>query len=421
MSAANRSMQVDGSDGRPVSNLKTLSYIGIPVWIGLLVQPFIGSEGALALAVATFLGGLLWRLAIWVSRSVQFLPQIGILLEETGRLIRVLGVWKPSGRQRRALTLMVTGAVLVLPLFLNNYIVDVLTLAGIYVVLALGLNIVVGMAGLLDLGYISFYAIGAYSYALLSTRLGISFWFGLPLGGMAAAAFGVLLGVITLRLRGDYLAIVTLGFVQIVHLVLNNWDRVTNGPNGILNIGRPALGVFVLGRPIHFYYLILAIVLLTILAVDRLNRSRIGRAWIAIREDEVAAQATGVDTTRLKILAFALGAFWAGVAGVFFAAKFAFVSPESFTFFESVIVLSMVVLGGMGSVPGVILGALIVVILPEVLREFASYRMLVFGAVLVLMMIFRPQGLIGNPRRRIELQFQDEGRRLRTPMNGKRA
>jgi branched-chain amino acid transport system permease protein len=412
-------MQVGGSDVRPVLNLKTLSYIGIPVWVGILVQPFIGSEGALVLAVVTFLGGLLWSLAIRVSRSVQFLPQVGILLEETGRLIRMLRGWRPADRQRRALTLTLTGAVLILPLVLNNYIIDVLTLAGIYVVLALGLNIVVGMAGLLDLGYISFYAIGAYSYALLSTRLGVSFWLALPLGGIAAAAVGVVLGVITLRLRGDYLAIVTLGFVQIVHLVLNNWDRVTNGPNGILNIGRPALGAFVFSQPIHFYYLILAIVLLTILAVDRLNRSRIGRAWIAIREDEVAAQATGVDTTRLKILAFALGAIWAGVAGVFFAAKYAFVSPESFTFFESVIVLSMVVLGGMGSVPGVILGALVVVILPEVLREFASYRMLIFGGALVLMMIFRPQGLIGNPRRRVELQFQDEGRLLRPPMNGK--
>jgi branched-chain amino acid transport system permease protein len=413
-------MQVGGSDLRPVLNLKTLSYIGIPVWVGLLVQPFIGSEGALVLTVVTFLGGLLWRMATRVSRSVQFLPQVGILLEETGRLIRVLGGWRPADRQRRALALTVTGVFLILPLVLNNYIIDVLTLAGIYVILALGLNIVVGMAGLLDLGYISFYAIGAYSYALLSTRLGVSFWLALPLGGIAAAAVGVVLGVITLRLRGDYLAIVTLGFVQIVHLVLNNWDRVTNGPNGILNIGRPALGAFVFSQPIHFYYLILAIVLLTILAVDRLNRSRIGRAWIAIREDEVAAQATGVDTTRLKILAFALGAIWAGVAGVFFAAKYAFVSPESFTFFESVIVLSMVVLGGMGSVPGVILGALIVVILPEVLREFASYRMLIFGAALVLMMIFRPQGLIGNPRRRVELQFQNEGRPLRSPMNGKR-
>jgi len=401
--------------------LKTLYYIGIPVWLGLLVQPFMGSEGALALAVVIFLGGLLWWTAIQVSRSVRLPTQIGILLEEAGRLIRTLSGRKPSDRQRRVLTLTITGAVLILPLILNNYIIDVLTLAGIYVVLALGLNIVVGMAGLLDLGYISFYAIGAYSYALLSTRLGVSFWLALPLGGSVAALFGVVLGIITLRLRGDYLAIVTLGFVQIVHLVLNNWDRVTNGPNGILNIGRPALGAFVFSRPIHFYYLILAIVLLTVLAVDRLNRSRIGRAWIAIREDEVAAQATGVDTTRLKILAFALGAIWAGVAGVFFAAKFAFVSPESFTFFESIIVLSMVVLGGMGSVPGVILGALIVVILPEVLREFASYRMLVFGAVLVLMMIFRPQGLIGNPRRRVELQLQDQSQGIRTPMNRERA
>ena len=401
--------------------MKSLYYIGIPVWLGLLVQPFMGSEGALALAVVIFLGGLLWWTAIQVSRSVRLPTQIGILLEEAGRLIRTLSGRKPSDRQRRVLTLTITGAVLILPLILNNYIIDVLTLAGIYVVLALGLNIVVGMAGLLDLGYISFYAIGAYSYALLSTRLGVSFWLALPLGGSVAALFGVVLGIITLRLRGDYLAIVTLGFVQIVHLVLNNWDRVTNGPNGILNVSRPAVGAFVFSRPIHFYYLIFAIVLLTVLAVDRLNRSRIGRAWIAIREDEVAAQATGVDTTRLKILAFALGAIWAGVAGVFFAAKFAFVSPESFTFFESIIVLSMVVLGGMGSVPGVILGALIVVILPEVLREFASYRMLVFGAVLVLMMIFRPQGLIGNPRRRVELQLQDQGREIRTPMNGERA
>lgn len=421
MSAAIPNLRGGGSDVRPALNLKTLSYIGIPVWFGLLVQPFIGSEGALVLAGVIFLGGLLWRIAIRVSRSVQGLPQVGTLLEETGRLIRVLVGWRPADQQRRALNLTVTGTVLILPVVLNNYMIDVLTLAGIYVVLALGLNIVVGMAGLLDLGYISFYAIGAYSYALLSTRLGVSFWLALPLGGMTAAAVGVALGVVTLRLRGDYLAIVTLGFIQIVHLVLNNWDRVTNGPNGILNIGRPALGAFVFSQPIHFYYLILAIVVLTILAVDRLNRSRIGRAWIAIREDEVAAQATGVDTTRLKILAFALGAFWAGLAGVFFAAKYAFVSPESFTFFESVIVLSMVVLGGMGSVPGVILGALIVVILPELLREFASYRMLIFGAALVLMMIFRPQGLIGNPRRRVELQFQDEGRVLRPPMNGKGA
>lgn len=398
------------SAGRRSFPLKPISYVGIPVWIGFLVLPFVGGGKALALAGVTFLGGILWRTAIWFSTWARSLPQIGILMGEAGPFVRTLRGWTSVDRHRKGFILSMTALVLILPLGLNNYYIDVLTLAGIYVVLALGLNIVVGMAGLLDLGYISFYAIGAYSYALMSTRLGISFWLALPIGGLAASAFGVVLGLVTLRLRGDYLAIVTLGFVQIVHLVLNNWDRVTNGPNGILNIGRPAIGSFVLSQPIHFYYLILSIVGLTILSVDRLNRSRIGRAWIAIREDETAAQAMGVDTTRLKILAFALGATWAGFAGVFFAAKYAFVSPESFTFFESVIVLCMVVLGGMGSVPGVILGALIVVILPEVLREFAGYRMLVFGAALVLMMIFRPQGMIGNPRRRVELQSQGESR-----------
>ncbi len=286
---------------------------------------------------------------------------------------------------------------------MNNYYIDVLILAGIYMVLALGLNIVVGMLGLLDLGYVAFYALGAYCYALLSTKVGISFWFSLPLGALLASLFGVLLGIITMRLRGDYLAIVTLGFIHIIYLVLNNWDSLTNGPNGILNIERPKIGGFLLDQPIHFYYLIVAILLFTILIVNRLNNSYIGRAWIAIREDEVAAAAMGIDVTKMKILAFAMGAAWAGVAGVFFAGKFAFVSPESFKFLETVFVLSMVVLGGMGSVSGVILGAIILVILPEVLREFQSFRMMIFGGAMILMMIFRPQGLIGNPRRRVEL------------------
>lgn len=284
--------------------------------------------------------------------------------------------------------------IVLFPVFMNNYKIEALTTAGIYIVLALGLNIVVGLTGLLDLGYIAFYAVGAYAYALLSTKIGISFWLALPLGGILSALLGSLLGIITLRLRGDYLAIVTLGFIQIVHLVLNNWDSVTNGPNGILNIGRPRILNFVFERPVHFYYLILAIVFVTIFAVRRLNNSRIGRAWIAIREDELAAESMGIDTTSLKVLAFALGAFLAGIAGVFFAGKFAFVSPESFTFFESVTVLSMVVLGGMGSIPGVILGALIITILPEMFRVLSSYRMLIFGAALILMMIFRPEGLI---------------------------
>ncbi|MDP2682444.1 MAG: branched-chain amino acid ABC transporter permease, partial [Deltaproteobacteria bacterium] len=240
---------------------------------------------------------------------------------------------------------------IILPLFLNNYYIDVLTLAGLYAVLALGLNISVGLAGLLDLGYIAFYAIGAYTYALLSTKLGISFWLALPIGGFTASGIGWMLGIITLRLRGDYLAIVTLGFIQIVHLILNNWDSLTGGPNGILGIARPSIASFKLNQPIHFYYLILCIAVLTAIVINRLNNSRLGRAWIAMREDEIAAEAMGIDTTRIKCLAFSMGAFWAGLAGVFFAGKFAFVSPESFTFFESVFVLAMVVLGGMGSIP----------------------------------------------------------------------
>ncbi len=315
--------------------------------------------------------------------------------------------WKPQPGQQKILWLAAWGGLIFFPLQLNNYYLDVLTTAGIYVVLALGLNIVVGMAGLLDLGYISFYAIGAYTYAILSTQFGLPFWLGLPLGGMAAGLFGMLLGLVTLRLRGDYIAIVTLGFVQIIHLVLKNWDNVTNGPNGILNIPRPSLGPFLFHQPLHFYYLILLIAALTAFAVNRLNHSRVGRSWIAIREDEMAAQAMGVETTRMKVLAFVLGALWAGIAGVFFAGKMAFVSPASFTFFESVFVLTMVVLGGMGSIPGVILGAVVLIVLPEIFREFESYRMLLFGGAMVLMMIFRPQGLIGSTRRRVELQTRN--------------
>jgi branched-chain amino acid transport system permease protein len=192
-----------------------------------------------------------------------------------------------------------------------------------------------------------------------------------------------------------------------IRITLNNWDSVTRGPNGILGIARPKMLGFTFSTPIHYYYLILAIVLLTIFVVDRLNRSRIGRAWTAIRDDEVAAEAMGINLMRAKLLAFGLGATWAGFAGVFFAGKMTFISPESFTFFESVIILCMVVLGGMGSVPGVILGASMLVILPEMMRQFALYRMLIFGSAMVLMMVLRPQGLIASSRRRIALGPKD--------------
>ncbi|MCI5157103.1 MAG: branched-chain amino acid ABC transporter permease [Candidatus Electrothrix sp. AUS1_2] len=288
------------------------------------------------------------------------------------------------------------------PFFLSTYQINIMITALMYVVLGLGLNIVVGVAGLLDLGYVAFYAVGAYSYALLNLHFGIGFWTALPIGGLLAACFAILLGFPVLRLRGDYLAIVTLGFGEIIRLVLENWSEFSRGPGGISNIPRPGLfGMEMsLDQSINYlYYLMIALVVFTVFMVNRLQNSRIGRAWFALREDEIACQAMGIDKTRTKLTAFALGAFWAGIVGVIFAAKTTFVNPSSFTFLESAIILCIVVLGGMGSVIGVIIAALVLMLLPEYLRAFADYRMLVFGATLVIMMVFRPKGLISTVRR----------------------
>ena len=291
---------------------------------------------------------------------------------------------------------------LVFPFLFSTYQTNIMITALMYVVLGLGLNIVVGVAGLLDLGYVAFYAVGAYSYALLNLHFGIGFWTALPIGALLAATFGILLGFPVLRLRGDYLAIVTLGFGEIIRLVLENWNDFSRGPSGISNIPRP--GLFGLDMSLetaimYMYYLMIGLVLFTVFVVNRLQNSRIGRAWFALREDEIACQAMGIDKTKTKLTAFALGATWAGMVGVIFAAKTTFVNPASFTFLESAIILCIVVLGGMGSIIGVILAALVLILLPEYLRAFADYRMLVFGAVLVTMMVFRPQGLISNIRR----------------------
>jgi branched-chain amino acid transport system permease protein len=286
---------------------------------------------------------------------------------------------------------------------MDTYQVNILGLALIFVVLGLGLNITVGLAGLLDLGYIAFFAVGAYSYALLNTRCGLGFWPCLPLGGLIGAGFGLLLGFPILRLRGDYLAIVTLGFGSIARIVIENWENVTGGAQGIAGVDRP--GLFGLemdldGVTTYLYYLLLALVAVTAFVTRRLHHSRIGRAWVALREDEIACAAMGVDVARTKLSAYAFGAFWAGLVGVIFAARNTYINPNSFTFMESALVLSIVVLGGMGSIVGVVLAALVLVLLPEYLRAVAEYRMLVFGAVMVLMMIIRPQGLIIARRRR---------------------
>jgi branched-chain amino acid transport system permease protein len=306
----------------------------------------------------------------------------------------------------RSVTIALVVIALLFPFIFSTYQTNVFTTALMYVVLGLGLNIVVGLAGLLDLGYVAFYAVGAYCYALLNHHFGLGFWVVLPIGAVLAALFGILLGFPVLRLRGDYLAIVTLGFGEIIRLVLENWDAVFFGPSGIANISRPGFfGIELIEKSVphaikYMYYLVLALVLLTIFFVGRLKNSRIGRAWMALREDEIACQAMGINKMTTKLTAFALGATWAGMAGVLFAAKTTFINPASFTFMESAIILSIVVLGGMGSIPGVILGAFFLILLPEYFRTLGDYRMLAFGASMVIMMVFRPQGLISHSRTR---------------------
>ncbi len=296
----------------------------------------------------------------------------------------------------------------------------------LYILLALGLNIVVGFAGLLDLGYIAFYAVGAYVYALLaSPQLGLHlpFWVILPIGAAVAALFGAILGAPTLKLRGDYLAIVTLGFGEIIRIFLNNLSRpvnITNGPQGIVGIDPFTLPGFRFDTPIKYYYLLLIMAMIVIVINLRLQNSRVGRAWEAIREDEIAARAMGINTRNLKLLAFAMGASFGGVAGGMFSAIQAFISPESFILVESIMVVSMVVLGGMGNIWGVILGAVLLSFVPEVLRwtvtplqealfgrmiiEPEVIRMLLFGLALVLVMLFRPAGLLPSAVRKRELE-----------------
>jgi len=292
--------------------------------------------------------------------------------------------------------------ILVFPHLFSMYQTSIMISALIYVMLGLGLNIVVGLAGLLDLGYVAFFAVGAYSYALLNLNYGVSFWIALPLGGLLSGLFGILLGYPVLRLRGDYLAIVTLGFGEIIRLVLENWNDFSHGPSGISNIPKPSLFGIDLSldqKTIYLFYILVALVIFTIFVISRLQDSRIGRAWVALKDDEIACQAMGIDKAKTKLRAFALGATWAGMGGVIFAAKTTFINPASFTIWESVIVLCTVVLGGMGSIMGVISGALLLILLPEYLRDFGEFRMITFGTVLVLMMVFRPGGIIENVRK----------------------
>ncbi|MFH8134887.1 high-affinity branched-chain amino acid ABC transporter permease LivM [Pantoea osteomyelitidis] len=310
-------------------------------------------------------------------------------------------------------------AAIIFPVFSSKYLLTVAILGLIYVLLGLGLNIVVGLAGLLDLGYVAFYAIGAYGLALGYQYLGLGFWSMLPLAALMAACAGALLGFPVLRMHGDYLAIVTLGFGEIIRLILTNWLDFTGGPNGVsvpsptflgLEFGRRAREG---GTPFHeffhlsynpnmkfiFIYAVLVLVVLLVLFIKhRLTRMPIGRAWEALREDEIACRAMGLNHVLVKLSAFMLGASTAGIAGVFFASYQGFVNPTSFTFFESALILAIVVLGGMGSTLGVVLAAFVLTVAPELLRSFAEYRVLLFGMLMVLMMIWRPRGLVRTSR-----------------------
>jgi branched-chain amino acid transport system permease protein len=298
---------------------------------------------------------------------------------------------------------------LLLPQILGIYFSDILDNVGIYILMGLGLNIVVGFAGLLDLGYVAFYAIGAYTIALLtSPELGfahLTFWQALPFALLAAVLAGVILGLPVLRLRGDYLAIVTLGFGEIIRLlVLSDWLRPwLGGAQGVQRIAQPQIGNFVFNTQQSLYYIILVFIAIAGFVAWRLKDSHVGRSWMALREDEDVAQAMGINTVLTKLLAFGTGAFFSGLAGTMFVAKLGSSYPTSFNFFVSINVLSLIIVGGMGSIPGVFVGALVLIGAPDVLREFTDYRFLFYGAVLVAMMLFRPEGLWPEARRRLEL------------------
>ncbi|MGD8191497.1 branched-chain amino acid ABC transporter permease [Brevibacillus ginsengisoli] len=283
-------------------------------------------------------------------------------------------------------------AACLLPFGINNYWLDVATMALLYVVLAQGLNIVVGFAGLLDLGYAAFFAVGAYTTGILMTVYHWSFWLTLPVGIVISAIIGVIIGAPTLRLRSDYLAIVTLGFGEIIRILAINLT-ITGSASGIYGIPRPSIGGYMLSGQQDFYYMFLVVAILSVICVSRLRRSRIGRAWTYIREDEDAAEAMGINRIHMKLLAYSIGAVIGCLAGSIFAVKMSAIAPLSFSFMQSIMILLAVVLGGLGSVSGVVLGAVLVIALPELLRSVEDWRFVLFGVALIVMMVYRPQGL----------------------------
>lgn len=356
------------------------------------------------LGVAIFFLSMLWNWCF--GRKARGLPPVSLPASVSQGLRRLFSLPGRNARTRAVSLGIVLIIMVAMPHVSSFYQTNIMISALLYVMLALGLNIAVGIAGQLVLGYVAFYAVGAYSYALLNQAFGLGFWACLPVGGFMAVLFGLALGFPVLRLRGDYLAIVTLGFGEIVRLTLLNWASLTGGSSGIKDI--PAPGFFGMELDINLstmfvYYIVLAAVIVTIIVISRLKNSRVGLALQALREDEIACEAMGINLARVKLSAFALSSCWAGFAGVIFAAKTSFINPASFTFMESAMILSMVVLGGMGSIVGVVIAAMILILAPEYLRAFSEYRMLIFGAIMVIMMIFRPQGLVTGERRRYRI------------------
>ena len=418
---ASSPVQANAPESRLVSSIKDAA-IGALIAFGLFAV-IVGMRTDTAVGGLSLSGN--WVTVGWMV-AVVFV----------GRLVLNLAFWKSSGGPKGITSILpdfdkagrvsklLGPALLFVAIFLpfivglispgqSRYYVDLGILVLTYVMLGWGLNIVVGLAGLLDLGYVAFYAVGAYSYALFAQYFDLGFWVCLPIAGILAAFWGIILGFPVLRLRGDYLAIVTLAFGEIIRIVLLNWFELTGGPNGITQIPRPTFfglefereGGFAeffgleyssLHRIIFLYYVILALALLTNWVTMRLRRLPIGRAWEALREDEIACRSLGINTTNTKLSAFAIGAMFAGFAGSFFATRQGFISPESFTFIESAIILAIVVLGGLGSQMGVVIASLVMIGGFEIFRGLDEYRMLVFGLLMVLIMVWKPRGLVST-------------------------
>ena len=406
------------------------------VFVGRLALSLI-EQGSVRVALVIAVGfGLIGAFATWPSAFLHVMAVGGagaIALRallayarrqgvETGKATDAL---RPAAR---ALPWALIGFALLLPAlpFADRGVLDAAIMIVTYIMLGWGLNIVTGLAGLLDLGYVAFFAIGAYTFAILGTTLGLSFWECLPLTALLASGAGLLLGFPVLRLRGDYFAIVTLGFGEIIRIVAVNWRSLTNGSQGISGVPRPSffgLADFTASPPdghaafhelfgieysplqriVFLYYLILALALAVNLFTLRIRRLPIGRAWEALREDEIACQSLGIDRRKVKLAAFAIGAAWGGIAGAFFAARLNFITPESFSFIESAMITAIVVLGGMGSQLGIVLASVVLIGLPELFREFSEYRMLAFGACMIAIMLFRPRGLIVTRRPSVTL------------------